>query len=194
MTAFLMDSPVSPQQLVSAARALGFTLGPAETLAETEVDGATGPQPSTTALLAVLEAIIVRWQIDQDLRDPADHNTKRAIALSAQTALAHDAGDLLAAALRRLRTVTGLVCAPAETDGPAYPGHAVTALISAATSLLVAWIATYTLEQPAGGVVSTHATASFNEETVRRLGAQAEQHLAAATAAVRTWRDGRDID
>lgn len=192
MTTFLMERPVSPQQLVSAARELGFTIGPADPAVTVDADSAT-PRPGATVLLAALEAIIVRWQIDQDLRDPVDQHTKRAITLFAQTAVAADTGDLLTAALRRLQTVAGLLGAPAQDDGPTYPGLAATALLSATTSLLVAWIATYALQQPPEGVMSAHAALSLNEDTVRQLATQAEQHLAAATAAVRAWRGSRNI-
>lgn len=210
--AFLMDRPVSAEQLVRAANALGFVLQPtnaasgagAEPTAEPARDPATsaGAHPGATVLLAMLDAITVRWQIDQDLRDPLNENARRTIAMFAQTAVAEDTGDLLAAALWRLRTVSCLLAVSAENRGAdgnrraGGPGPAVTAAVSAAASLVTAWIAGYTLEHPAqtpDQPAAAPPTTPLDEDTVRNLALHSEQQLAVAAAALREWRQAHDL-
>lgn len=204
--AFLMDRPVSAEQLIRAAHALGFVLHPTNTATGQGVEPATEPvqdpamtagsHPGATVLLAMLDAITVRWQIDQDLRDPLNENTRRTIAMFAQTAVAEDTGDLLAAALWRLRTVSCLLAVSTENRGAAGPGAAVAAAVSAAASLVAAWIAGYALEHPAqtpDHPAAAAATTSLDEDTVRNLALHSQQQLAAAAAALQQWRQARRL-
>lgn len=209
----LVDRAVTAEQVHAAAAALGFSIGadttesehtPEPLLPQSDEAGDRSWQiRQTTLLLATLEALVVRWQLDQDGRDPARESLRHAIAQDAQAQLGGDVIDVLASALRRIQTVTGLINGVADTSvmGAAAarradadcPVAVVKQLLTAVGLLLsssvAAQIATRLDER--SGVTGEEDT-MLSEETARLLAGQAACTVDDAAVTLREWITGRE--
>lgn len=197
-----MGRPLTVDQIRTAANALGFAIN---VQADTEADGAppSGQARQTSLLLATLETLVVRWQLDQDWRDPVSEQCRHAIARAAQA----DATELdtLAAGLRRVQTLTGLLTA-LDSSGAGMPSGAcppqlLRALLTAVGLLLSSSVAAYVSAQVDSDIVGSDSDADervgepagtetddvLTGETGRLLAAQAVNVVEGTAAALHDW-------
>jgi hypothetical protein len=177
-----MPDALTSEQLREASAALGFEFGE-----ELHAAAQPGSPREVTLMLAALEALVVRWQLDQDIRDPLAPGTQYTASLYAQGELNPAPMDTLAAALRRVQTATGLVAG--QADDPRFPGRAVVNLIAGCGLLLAAWIAGHADDTRA----REDGEAPTQEDMQGSLSKEAARHVAWGAEQLRVWRKSRAL-
>lgn len=189
-----MGHALTVDQIRAAANALGFAI---DVQADTEVDGAlsAGWQTrQTTLLLATLETLVVRWQLDQDWRDPVGEQRRHAIARAAQAQAGATELDTLAAGLRRVQTLTGLLTAldspGARPPSGACPPQLLRELLTAVGLLLSSSVAAYVSAEIGSDTVGSDSDMDgdvLTGETGRLLAVQAVTVVQGTAAVLHDW-------
>jgi hypothetical protein len=185
----------SAEQLKHAAHALGYAID-IQAVSQPAGAGAASAAMQVrqiTILLAVLEAIVVRCQLDQDWHDPVDVIDRESISYDAQATVGASDIDILACGLRRVQTLSATLArldrSALSAAHTAYLTHAIPRLLTAVGLLMSA--AALMSDGVHNGAADIESLPT--DSTVTLLGEKAVSAIAEATDTLRTWIADRPV-